>query len=315
MSDNNPNYIEIRSFLMSNVQLVLDSMNAQRQASKIEADDLFDMDGGDNESDKINFNYNFSLDAKFDVLSQEKNSLGLYVSGNPLEAYLPILEWAREASRYDEIHLVLVEKMRKIFTKAGGMMLVLEITTPFEELEGLIFPKIALKYSPILEENQIYWSFGNIKRKEKKEADEKDESGIKEFDEKPKLLINSIVAFDKGIASLLMDVEKVLSETRKDILKSVNWTKLLKNPDSFVNEDLEQDDTKIDVVDEIKILQLNKELGVKKLTELKSKLKTKAITNGLQVNIELETAEGFKKVKGNFWIENADLAEFKNLIY
>lgn len=313
MSDNVPKYIQIRSFLFANVQTILDSMSAKRQASKIEADDLFAMDG-EEASDVVNFNYNYPLKAKFDVLSEEKNSLGLYVSGNPLEAYVPILDWAREVSLQDEVHLVLVEKIKKIFTKAGGMMLALQITTPFEEIEGLIFPKIALKYSAVLEENQIYWAFGKIKRKVKKETEETDDSGIKEFDEKPKLLINSVVAFNKGVLSLLEDLEMPMSDTRKDILKSQNWDNLLIDPDGFAVDKLGDSKTENRPVAKVKILRLAKKLGTEKLKDLKSKLKTQPISKGLMVNIELETIDGFKKVKGNFWIENKDMAEFKEFL-
>lgn len=313
MSDPIPKYIQIRSFLFANVQTILDSMNAKRQASKIEADDLFGL-GDENENEGTNFNYNYPIKAKFDLLSDEKSSLGVYVSGNPLEAYVPILDWARNTSHYDEVSLVLVQKVKKIFTKAGGMMLALQITTPTEEIEGLIFPKIALKFSSILEENQIYWAFGKIKRKVKKETDETDESGIKEFDEKPKLLINSIVPFDKGVLSLIEDMELAMSDTRKDILKSVNWDKLLLNPDNFEQYLLEKpevEDTKPIEIVKPKLLRLARNLGSQKLIELKSKLKSQQIDGGLLVNIELETNEGFKKVKGNFWIQNQDLEVFK----
>jgi len=286
-------------------------MSAKRQASKIEADDLFATDD-EVTSDVVNYNFNYPLKAKFDVLSEEKNSLGLYVSGNPLEAYVPILDWARDASLQDDVHLILVEKIKKIFTKAGGMMLALQITTPTEEIEGLIFPKIALKYSALLEENQIYWTFGKIKRKVKKDTEETDDSGIKEFDEKPKLLINSIVAFNKGVHSLFEDLEMPLSDNRKDILTSQNWDNLLIDPESFNPDMDEKDDKKVSI--QAKIIKFTKKLGTDRLKDLKSKLKTQPISKGLMVNIELETAEGFKKVKGNFWIENKDMAEFKEFL-
>lgn len=316
MKSDIPKYIQIRSFLFANVQLILDNMNAKRQANKIEADDLF---GSDEvySSYGASFNYQFPVKAKFDVLSEEKNSLGLYISGNPLESYLPVLEWVREASRYDDIHLILVEKNRKIFTKSGGMMLALQITTPFEEIEGLIFPKIALKFSNIVEENKIYWCFGSIKRKVKKDVEEESEDGIKEFDEKPKLLINSIVPFEDGVNSLISDLDLTISDTRKDILNSLNYHTLLLEPEKFATSgDIAESDGSAKQQQNIapKLLIFRKQLGTSKLIELKSLLKNNLVSGGLLVNLELETKEGYKKVKGNFWIEKKDLAKFKDYI-
>lgn len=312
-----PEYIKIRSFLWANIPTLLESASARKEASKNDSDDLFG--GGHTEESsslsRIPWQKDYPIKFKFDILTDEKETLGIYVSGNPLEDFLPILEWIQQVTLFDDIHLILVEKIRKIFTRAGGMMLAIQLTTPFESLEGIIFPKNAGKFSSILEEKELYWVFGNIKRKEKKE-EKSDSDNAPEYDEKPKMMLSNLVPFKAGVLELINSSELSLSEKRQEALKNINWQEIQQNPSLFwENHKAKETDTKPNEDRaEPKVLKIPKELGADGLRELKLKLKNHYIPGGLAIIIELETSSGWKKARGTFWIPSQDVEFFNRYL-
>jgi DNA polymerase III alpha subunit len=311
-----PEYIKIRSFLWANIPVLLESASARKEASKNDSDDLFG-DGSVEESSlisRIPWQKDYPIKFKFDILTDERETLGIYVSGNPLEDFLPILEWVKQATLFDDINLILVEKIRKIFTRAGGMMLAIQLTTPFESLEGIIFPKNAGKFSSILEEKQLYWVFGNIKRKEKKEEKAESDS-TPEYDEKPKMMLSNLVPFNSGVLELINSSELSLSDKRREALKDINWQEIQQNPSLFwESHQVEKSNANNETEPEPKILKIPKELGADGLRELKLKLKNHHIPGGLVVVVELETSSGWKKARGTFWIPTQDLEFFKKYL-
>ena len=82
----------IRSFLAANSGKILESLTTFKQKGNLldAGDDLF----GDApvEEKKIDWNFNFPHLKEIDVLIEEKNSLGLYVSGNPLNKFETALD-------------------------------------------------------------------------------------------------------------------------------------------------------------------------------------------------------------------------------
>ena len=271
-------YVGYRSFLMANVDTILQAASTLRQAASIESEDLF---GFDDETDQVNGAVKEEIRWQekntdlpiFQVLLKEKDSLGLFVSGNPLDQYSDLQEWARETAARDDIYLILITKIRKIFTKAGQMMLALQVTLDTGEVEGVIFPKKAMDLSPRLAEAELFWVRGKISKPKKREAkveapaivpslqeeiDEDDEEQsdmennventtaetteetkyefreeVKEYDELPKLLIDNLVAFEDGILSLLSDEDFKISVNREKMFKQINWAKLKTNPENL----------------------------------------------------------------------------------
>ncbi len=314
-------FIAVRSFLFNNVENILENLNARKQDKKNDSDDLFG-GGGEEAIKEMNWVQTKSLKSKYEILLEEKTSLGLYVSGNPLDDYLPLLEWLRDVSYTDNLHLILVEKIRKIFTKAGGMMLAMQITVgkqpeiEGEQIEGLIFPKNALKFSPVLEEKELFWARGKMSQKKKKEAQEDlGEGEIKEYDELPKLLIDEVVPFLEGVKRVF---EKEVSFTTSQLLDKLNWAELKTNPNAFkkildsktekkIHNTHEKALPKI-VSPEPIVLKLKKSLGKSVLMAIKKS----EFSGGILVSIELETAEGFKKAKGNFWTTREVINLVKN---
>jgi hypothetical protein len=379
------NYIDIRSFLAANVENLLENLNLHRQVKKIQTDDLFGAQTSEN-SPCLNLKLDFKLYSKREILLMEKDSLGLYVSGNPLEDYAPILAWVRDITNRDDVHLMLVNKGKRIFTKAGGMMFALQISTPDEELEGIIFPNKALLFSPKLEEKEIYWVKGKINRPKTKLAREevskqavKDmeeeisepketEQEIQEFVELPKLLIEELNRFEEGVLDLFAGEEIKMTIHRIHQLEGIDWSKLKDEPqylqsilelknqesknrgkttattpptpqtetqdfwDNHASSQIKNSIPNLDQnspnganlqteanpfhpinlttktnltnqTDSVVQLKLPKSIGTIKLKEIKASLKKEPSPGLRAVQLHIETEQGFRKVKGTFWVE------------
>ena len=181
-------YISVRSFLMSNVDNLLETITAIRKDKQNPSDDLFAMDAQSNQV-SVPWKTDYTKLSPFEILMQEKNSLGIYVSGNPLNIYKDFLGYLQFITGVRDLHLVLIEKVRKIFTRSNKMMLALELTTLNGSVEGIIFPKKAPKLSPLVEELELFFVIG--KYSEKKKKDSADDGG-KSYDDTPKLLVREL---------------------------------------------------------------------------------------------------------------------------
>jgi len=306
-------FVQIRSFLADNIPIILENIKVRKEANKINSEDLF----GDTSSTKTNtikWNVNYNKKNLLDVLIAEKESLGLYVSGNPLERYQKILQWVRETAGQDDIHLILIDKVKKIFTKANKMMFALQISTPNpeEQLEGIIFPKNAINLSPKLEEKKMFWVKANIlkNKKKKEEGSELDKNdGMQEYIEMPKLAISNLIKFDKGAGELFANDEIKLPIRREDALKNIDWGYLEHNPKSL-NQML-TGDVKTLKTSETSNIKIPKDIGKEKLKRIKLLLKKDAEAGLEEVSIQIETTNGWKSVKGTFWV---NIQTIKNII-
>lgn len=318
----NLEYIHIRSFLFDNVSVILDAINARKNQKTNQALDLFQEDHQSDLNGKIPF-VRYKLKNKYDVLCDEKNSLGIYVSGNPLEDYQQFLEWLKKETFQDDLHLVLVEKIRKIFTKKGGMMLALTLTSTEESLEGLIFPKNSAKYSAILEEKSLYWVYGKINQNKKKEDLSNSNSGeFKEYEEQTKIIIDYMVPFKEGVLGLFSEAGITLADNRQEMIKEKFRYFLNSNGNNYVSENMGRDFQKTtNITNQTDSFTPNSSITIKLkkihslefLRNVKRKLYTNEQEDGIKACLEVETSEGFKRSKRNYWIKKSDIEFFQKL--
>jgi DNA polymerase III alpha subunit len=313
----NTDYIQKRSFLMANVENILENISSRRESKKNESDSLFGSSEEDTSS-KINFKTEYKNLSKFEALMMEKEALGLYVSGNPLNEFEPLLEFCRNVVDDPTIYFVLIEKIKKVFTKAGAMMLVMNITMPNQSLEGVIFSKKAMQLSSVVAEKKIFIVKGKIQEpKNKKEegvADE-DNGAVEEI---KKLIFDTAVPFESGILSLLERAELPLSNTRKEIVEKLDWNELLFYPDKF--EEMIKDENIIKKITsktpkiETIIIKISSKLGIEKAKEIKSKL-SKTPQNGyVKAVIKVEHDGNWKTMENDFWIEKGYYETIQNLV-
>jgi hypothetical protein len=255
----------IRSFLAHNVETILENISARRLDKKNESQDLFAL-GGEDLENTIRWKTDYQINPRIEVLQREKESLGVYMTGRPLDDFEPLLAEMRRIFRQESgLHLAIVEKVKKIFTKSQTMMFALQLTLIDREIEGVIFSRKAMLYSPILEEDRLYWVIGRIDGdenkvkggqaeeleaadEEKKEkiseentlsASSEDEDAapeepkvekIEEYREKPKMIIDHIGSFDEGFIKFLTSGEKDYSDTLpENFPKDLNWAQMIQN--------------------------------------------------------------------------------------
>lgn len=305
--------VEVRSFLAGNLDVLLENLNVRKQASKNESEDLFNFDNDETITTKIPWKKDFEPKSVLEVLIQEKESLGLYVTGNPLNSYSPFFEWVKFASGRNDIYLVLINKIKKIFTKTGKLMLALQISTLDGEYEGIIFPKKALELSSKITDKGLFWARGKILENRKKEekivtAEEEQSSGENnEYEESPKIAIDNIISFDHGLLDLITK-EDNLSNNRMEMLNQVDWESISKNPEEY--EEFLNKKTPKTNESEIKILKLPKALGPQKLQKIKEALSTEPTEyKNIQIKLEVETNEGWKTAKGQFWVSPQEIRD------
>ncbi len=303
----NENYIIVRSFLGANSEILLESLNQFRHTNKVESDDLF---GDSHETKSINYNLNFPKKSKKDILIEEKNSLGLYVSGNPLANYQDLVTQIQDSVYRDDVNLILINKIKKIFTKKNAMMFALLVSTPFGDYEAIIFPKKAMALSPILQEKEIFWVIGKIEEGQKSENSKVNEDGeAVEYEQKPKILINTMIPLDGDLVDFLsQDKKNPLSQSSKRRVESINIQQFIGKQSL---KPAEKTEVKSEAVNsETKILKISKEFGIEKTRQIKSLLKKEQFENSTKVGIEIEIKPGeWKKAKGVFWIDLEKLKE------
>jgi hypothetical protein len=306
-------YIVTRSLLASNVELLLDNLSKRREGSKIASDDLFgSSEPSETASTTLQLVTTNPPKSRLQVLLEEKESLGLYLSGNPLDDYRELLNELRTTIRRDDLHLVVINKIRKIFTKKNLMMFALSLVTPTDDVEGIIFPKRAMEFSPILQEKELFWIKGKLSGETKGTTQKELDNGeMREYDELPKILIDAIAPFTDGVGGLYEKDDKFpLSQGKKDILASLDWKHLRTHPrlDTFEQHPATPSSLESANTQQLpQLIKLPKSLGTETLKAFKSALKKEAFPGSLPIELEIESPDGWKKAKGLFWVDRPSL--------
>jgi DNA polymerase III alpha subunit len=309
-------FVSKRSFLIANVENILENLSSRREAKKNDADDLFGFADSSEPTANI-WKKDAENKSKLELLMMEKEILGLYVSGNPLAEFSSLQRKIRNLTGESNLHLVLIEKIKKVFTKANKMMLGIQITTTEEEMEGIVFPKLALELASILADKQIFWIKGNIKEPEQKKKETSDEAEpseettteTREFVERKKLIIEDATPFELGILPLVERLQINLTKAERDELANINWKKLLENPHVI---ELKVEEIKLQrPTNQIVELKLHKNLGMTKIKEIKAKLTKESLPNSVQVEVYVEVKDEWKKVAGQHWLDQTYLSELQ----
>jgi DNA polymerase III alpha subunit len=316
---NNKNTLLIRTTLANNVEYLLEKISSYKEELKNETMDLFFDD--ETVEDTIVLKKPEHIN-QLTVLLKEKEFLGLYVTANPVDQYSELLEYVRDQSENKSIYLVLIDKVKKIFTRNKDMMFGLEISKEGEKVEGIIFPKNALKLSPLIEEKQIYWVIGKISTPKKRkvepqvvaEGDFESEEGnqVAEFVELPKLIIEDLIGYSSGVLPLLQSEENKLSKQRIAILNKIDYESILVDPTNIskyvgkINgtENVGIQNVRIDLTT---TLDKNKAIAIKKI------LHEAGEDYNVLVYVQVITGE-FKKAKTEYKISKESFINIQELL-
>jgi DNA polymerase-3 subunit alpha len=110
-------------------------------------------------------------------LSREKEALGVYVTGHPLDAYRPLLKAQirvttadlAEAPDSQEVSLgVVVTSFKEKATKRGGRMAILMLEDLAGSVEALVFSEVYERVAPLLAQPSLpLWFKGHVVQEEK----------------------------------------------------------------------------------------------------------------------------------------------------
>jgi hypothetical protein len=323
------NIVETRSFLIANVERILENVSSRREARKIDTDDLFGNVSQHNQS-KVNWSKEYKQLSKLDILMMEKEILGLYVSGNPLQEYAELQQWVREVTGYDDIYLVVVEKIKKIFTKTGAMMLGMNITIlPQQDkeaqIEGVVYSKRTPILSPILEEKKIYWVKGKLSEPKEKakpaqssEPAEIDDTIVeqREYVEATKLIFDEACRIDLGILPIFGGADYTLSAPRREILEQVNWAKVAIDP-SLIFQEQSHQELKVNKNYEVKLVTIGDSVNIDKVKEIKHNLEQETNLSAdeyYKVNLKIIHNGVTKDIPKDYWMTKNYYNQIKSLV-
>ncbi|GAB4144229.1 MAG: DNA polymerase III subunit alpha [Patescibacteria group bacterium] len=249
-------YVLTRSFLAGNIERMLEALSAFKHHSQVESDSLF---GGGEETTSNGpviawEKTQFEILPKPNVLLLEKEFLGIYITGRPLEDFQLLESQLKKLVGTQDLHLAVIDKVKKIFTKSNNLMFALQVTTPESSYEAVIFPKIALEMSPRLEEKKVVWIKGKIDVSKAKKSEEEEvvkkmaeaedpdlveenrESDIVEYKDLPKILVDNLNDFREGLSQLF--AKSKISQAKIKPLENLDWENLWLEPDKFNPKDL-----------------------------------------------------------------------------
>jgi hypothetical protein len=293
--DPRSNPLVIRQTLAENVAEILTRVVSFREDSKNDTEDLFADFTEQKSANKLHLEPtpNFS---ELEALLKEKEFLGLYVTNNPIHRFTPFLAYVREVLDRQDVYLILIDKVKKIYTKSKDMMFALEISIDEQKCEGVIFSKNATRLSSVLEEHQVFWVKGKISDRSKKKQDKPapvvveqivdqdleggealegvlvSENEIREFVELPKLIIDEISPFNNGVVGLFDNDKIGLNMNVKTRIMDINYAQIMLAPESYMQiiDGLEDGEEVAPVKEykELKVLQTMKKENAMELKKI-----------------------------------------------
>lgn len=179
-----------RSTLVSSFEDILDTINStkkEKMENQVSMFDLMNTSGEEKENKQYTFTELKEYDMK-DFLSMEKEMLGIYLSGHPLEKYkdkinkitninsLEISEIDTELQetgklkkhKEDEIVKVIgiISKIKKKITRNNSMMAFVTLDDLYGSCEVIVFESVYNKFSYLLEEEKIVLLEGRLSIRE-----------------------------------------------------------------------------------------------------------------------------------------------------
>lgn len=209
-----------RAQLLASYERTIDAIQNEKRRNAKGQLSLFGMEGV---SDNLNIGV---LDKMSNIaelnekvrLTFEKDVLGLYLSGHPLEAYKPLVDRLmpmnlaelKEAAKDDRFarsrdnkafHLPgMIIHRKNMTTKAGKLMCFLQVEDLYDVLEVIVFPKVYDRCMHLLKEDQFVIVTGRLNFKE---------------DEDPKLIADNIMVLNEENAKQLTATKTAIRKMRK----------------------------------------------------------------------------------------------------
>ena len=228
-----------RTTLLASFESILESINSDNRKNMEGQVSMFSLmeDAGNNDTVEEYSYVDIEKENIKEILFNEKDMLGIYVSGHPLEEYrasiesnvtinsLTISEYdenkSMEEKSYDvydgkQVRYAGIIVSKKILnTKSNKLMAFITIEDLYGTVEAVVFPTIYMNYSNLLQNDNIVMVSGKLSVREddvtkilvdeitplKKNARPKIKIVTEGLEEKEKIRLNSLLEFFKGDTS------------------------------------------------------------------------------------------------------------------
>ena len=176
---------QTRSTLLASFESILDTITTKEKNSLKGQVSMFEMVGGESNLDEIKYIYTILPEmSKKDLLSLEREMLGIYISGHPLENYkeaiaeqtnintlkihelteqLQNMEGRTDYKDGDQVKYAgIITKIKKKYTKNNTIMAFVTVEDLYGECEVIVFDSCYSKSSQILMEENIVLVEGRL---------------------------------------------------------------------------------------------------------------------------------------------------------
>ena len=192
--------------LLDSFESILDNINQTKRNNYANQINMFDMGDIDKNTPTVIINKSNKKPTKKDLLDMEKEMLGLYVSGHPLDEYIDVIK--KEATvtskdleneeQVDDIQELenktdydgkvvtvcgILSHRKTLITKSGNQMMFAELEDLYGSLELVIFANVLQNNSSLLQDDNIVKIVGKVSYKE---------------NEKTKIIVSQIQLLEKN---------------------------------------------------------------------------------------------------------------------
>ncbi len=192
--------------LLDSFESILDNITQTKRNNYANQINMFDMGDIDKNTPTVIINKSNKKPTKKDLLDMEKEMLGLYVSGHPLDEYMDVIK--KEATvtskdleneeQVDDIQELenktdydgkvvtvcgILSHRKTLITKSGNQMMFAELEDLYGSLELIIFANVLQNNSSLLQDDNIVKIIGKVSYKE---------------NEKTKIIVSQIQLLEKN---------------------------------------------------------------------------------------------------------------------
>ena len=192
--------------LLDSFESILDNITQTKRNNYANQINMFDMGDIDKNTPTVIINKSNKKPTKKDLLDMEKEMLGLYVSGHPLDEYIDVIK--KEATvtskdleneeQVDDIQEMenktdydgkvvtvcgILSHRKTLITKSGNQMMFAELEDLYGSLELIIFANVLQNNSALLQDDNIVKIVGKVSYKE---------------NEKTKIIVSQIQLLEKN---------------------------------------------------------------------------------------------------------------------
>lgn len=236
-----------RSTLVASFDNIIDTINSSRKdkmENQVSVFDLLDTSGEEKEKKQYVFNEQDEFDMK-DFLSMEKEMLGIYLSGHPLEKFknkiekttninsLEIAEIDTELQetgkikKYKEDEYIktagIISKIKKKITKNNSQMCFVTIDDLYGSFEVIVFESVYNKCSYAIEEEKIVFIEGRLSIRE---------------DEPTKIIASNIKEMvqqdDNVIEKITVNITNFSEEKKQKLREEIRFYAKQPNPETEI---------------------------------------------------------------------------------